>query len=367
MTPDLQAIGKQFRLEGALVGGRPYGSGHVNDTYLTRWNGNGTDKIWIIQRINHTIFKDPAKVMDNIAGISAHIHRKLESAGVPDLGRRVLSYRQAQDGRTFFRDRDGNYWRTCNFIDGASSHDICAGPGQAYEAARALGEFQMLLSDYPSTTLHETIPFFHHTPHRLAALEKAIAMDSHNRRATAGTEIEFALARKAHAGTVCNMLEAGTLPTRVTHNDTKLNNVMIDDKTGHGICVIDLDTVMPGSILYDVGDMVRTATITSAEDEQDTSRVDIDMGRFEAIIHGYLDGAAGLPTLTEKRLLAFCGRLITYTVGVRFLTDHLSGDVYFKTHRPNHNIERARAQFRMVQKMEERSAEMERIVLSYCG
>lgn len=367
MIPDLTAIGRQFGLKGDLSEGRPYGNGHINDTYLTRWKVSGTVKSLILQRINHKIFLDPPKVMENIAGITAHIRRKLEAAGAKDIDRRVLSCRQASDGRCFLNDGDGNYWRAYNFIEGATSHNICTGPELAYETARAFGEFQMLLSDYPAQSLHETIPWFHHTPRRFQALEKAITLDTANRCSAAEKEIAFALARKDTTGAVTGPLEQGRISPRVTHNDTKLNNVMIDDSTGRGICVIDLDTVMPGSILYDVGDMVRTATITSAEDEQDLSKVDIDIRRFEAIIRGYAESAADLPSPAEKDLLAFCGRLITFTIGIRFLTDYLSGDVYFKTHRPNHNLERARVQFTMVGKMENRSGEMELIVRNYCG
>ncbi|MEI6217756.1 MAG: aminoglycoside phosphotransferase family protein [bacterium] len=366
MKPDMQAIGREFGLTGDLIESIPYGNGHINDTYLTRWNKGGAVTPWILQRINHKIFKDPQKVMENISRISNHIRKKMEAAGVPDVERRVLTCMPAAGGKYYFLDEGGNYWRTYRFIDKATSHDICTGPRLAYEAAYAFGNFQALLADFPASSLHETIPWFHHTPRRFAALEKAIELDSANRSATSSPEITFALARKSMTGVVSDLLENGAIRPNVTHNDTKLNNVMIDDETGRGICVIDLDTVMSGSILYDVGDMVRTSTITTQEDERDLSKVDMDIDRFDALIRGYSEAAGDLPSQAEKKLLAFCGRLITFTIGLRFLTDHLSGDVYFKTHRPNHNLERARVQFTMVRKMEERSAEMEQIVRKYC-
>ncbi|MEI6807663.1 MAG: aminoglycoside phosphotransferase family protein [bacterium] len=367
MNPDLHAIGREFGMEGELIEGAPYGNGHINDTYLTRWNRNGRQKSWILQRINHKIFKDPPKVMENIAGVCAHIRKKLEATGIPDIDRRVLTCTPVTGGGYFFRDRDENYWRGYNFIDGATSHDVCSGPQLAYEVARTFGSFQMMLADYPAASLHETIPWFHHTPRRFTTLEKSIELDSANRCSAAKLEINFALARKSTAGAVSDLLEQGKIKPHVTHNDTKLNNVMIDNETGRGVCVIDLDTVMQGSILYDVGDLVRTSTITTAEDEQDLSKVNMDISRFEAIIRGYSETAGALPSPAEKDLLAFCGRLITFTIGIRFLADYLSGDVYFKTHRPNHNLERARVQFTMVRKMEESSTAMERIVRQYCG
>lgn len=367
MTHDMQGIGREFGLAGDLIENNPYGNGHINDTYLTRWKSRGEVTPWIVQRINHKIFKDPPSVMENISRISNHIRKKMETAGVQDIDRRVLTCMPASDGKYYFLDKDGNYWRIYAFIGKATSHDICTGPQLAYEAAYAFGSFQALLADFPAASLHETIPWFHHTPRRFAALEKAFNLDSANRAATSKPAIEFALARKSMTGVVSDLLEKGVIRPNVTHNDTKLNNVMIDDETGRGVCVIDLDTVMSGSILYDVGDMVRTSTITAMEDERDLSKVDMDIDRFEAVIRGYTEAAGDLPSRSEKDLLAFCGRLITFTIGLRFLTDHLAGDVYFKTHRPNHNLERAMVQFTMVRKMEERSGEMERIVRKYCG
>lgn len=367
MAPNLETLGREFGLEGELIEGLQYGNGHINDTYLTRWQRDGLVKNWILQRINHKIFTNPPKVMENITGVTAHIRRKLEAAGTADIDRRVLTCATASGGKHFFHDDNGNYWRVYNFIDGARSHDVCTGPQLAYEAARAFGNFQMLLADYPAETLHETIPWFHHTPRRFKALETAIEADSANRCVTAKPEIDFALARKSITGTVSDLLEQGQIRPHVTHNDTKLNNVMIDNGTGVGICIIDLDTVMPGSILYDVGDLVRSSTVTAVEDERDLAKVDMDISRFEAVIRGYAETAGSLPSPVEKDLLAFCGRLITFTIGIRFLSDYLAGDVYFKTKRPGQNLERARVQFALVLGMEKRSTEMERIVRDNFG
>jgi hypothetical protein len=294
--------------------------------------------------------------------LSGHLRAKLASVPGSDPSREALRLIPAKDGRPWFVDDDGSFWRVFDFISGTLTHDICETPGQAFEAARVVARFQKLLSDLPGGRLQETIPFFHHTPRRLQALEEAVAQDVANRCAGVRAEIEFVLARRDLAGAVVNLMEAGKIPERVTHNDTKLNNVLFDEATGRGLCIVDLDTCMPGSVLYDFGDMVRTMTCPAAEDEADLSKVSMDIRYFEALVRGYLGEAHGFLCADEIRNLALSSRLMTFTVGVRFLTDYLSGDTYFKVHRPGHNLDRCRNQFKLVESMEEQSATMESIV-----
>ncbi len=270
----------------------------------------------------------------------------------------MLALVPTRAGGVFHIDADGGYWRAYHFIDGAKTYDAVQAPDQAFQAARAFGEFQKLLADLPTPRLHDTIPDFHHTPKRFAALEHAIEADVAGRAATTSSEIEFALARQSMCGV---LLDAG-LPERVTHNDTKINNVMLDDITGEGICVIDLDTVMPGLALYDFGDMVRTGTSPAPEDERDLSKVHLQFSFFEALARGYLSSAGGFLTREEKHYLAFSGKLITFEIGLRFLTDYLAGDTYFKVHREGHNLDRCRTQFKLLASMEQQEEQMVRLV-----
>ncbi|HXF10563.1 MAG TPA: aminoglycoside phosphotransferase family protein, partial [Desulfuromonadaceae bacterium] len=320
---DVRAVVRHFRIAGEFVAAEPYGSGHINDTYCVTIEQGGTRVRYLLQRINHNIFKNPVALMENIERVTAHIGKKM--AGTRDFSRRVLTVLLARDGRPFHRDDQGNFWRAYIFIEKARTYDAVESTAQAFEAAKAFGNFQKCLADLPAPRLHETIPDFHHTPKRFAALEKAIKADVANRAIVAKAEIEFALKYKSIAGA---LLDAN-LPERVTHNDTKFNNVMLDDATGEGVCVIDLDTVMPGLVLYDFGDMMRTTTSPAKEDERDLSKVKMQFDMFEALLRGYLETADFLVP-AEKRLLPFSGKLITFEVGIRFLADFLSGDTYFK-------------------------------------
>jgi aminoglycoside phosphotransferase (APT) family kinase protein len=255
----------------------------------------------------------------------------------------------ARNGKYFYLDAEGGYWRAYLFIEKARSYDAIEAPQQAFQAASAFGRFQNLLADLPAPRLHDTIPFFHHTPKRFDALEQAIQADAANRAKLAAPEIQFALRHKAMA----SLLLDAQLPERVTHNDTKLNNVMLDDKTGEGVCVIDLDTVMPGLVLNDFGDMVRTSTCPVSEDERDLSKVEMQFPMFEMLLRGYLSTAGEFLTQPEKHYLAFAGKVITFTIGLRFLTDFLAGDTYFKVHRENHNLDRCRTQFKLIESLEQ--------------
>jgi hypothetical protein len=333
---DVRAIAQQFEILGEFHGAQPYGSGHINDTYSVVFQQAGMPVRYIFQRINHNIFKNPVALMENVQRVTSHLAAKV--AGMPDATRRALTLIPAHDGRGWHVDVDGNHWRVYLFIEKARTYDAVETTDQAFKAAKAFGRFQKMLADLPSPRLHDTIPDFHHTPKRFAALEKAIQADVAKRAILAKSEIEFALTHKPITGV---LLEAN-LPERVTHNDTKFNNVMLDDATGEGMCVIDLDTVMPGLALYDFGDMVRTTTSPAKEDERELSKVHMQFPMFEALVRGYLSAAGEFLTPGEKRQLAFAGKLITFEIGIRFLADFLAGDVYFKVHREGHNLDRCR-------------------------
>jgi hypothetical protein len=354
-------IAAAFPCPGKYLGEKAYGSGHINDTFKAVYDVDGTEVHYIHQRVNHHIFKNVPALMDNIGQVTRHQRKKFEAAGAGDLDRRVLTLIPTADGKDFYQDKAGDFWRTYVFIEGAVGIDVVENTDQAFEAAKAFGEFQCQLADLPGR-LHDTIPNFHHTRSRYDTLMQAIEADEFNRAANVKADIEFVTTREGLVDTVLDLLASGDLPERVTHNDTKLNNVLIDVTTGKGKCVIDLDTVMPGSVLYDFGDMVRTTTNQAAEDETDLSKIGMDIDYFEALVNGYLETASGFLVPKEKELLPLSGKLITFEIGLRFLTDYLQGDTYFKTHREGQNIDRCRKQFKMVQSMEEQMEEMETFV-----
>jgi hypothetical protein len=349
---DALAIAREFSLAGEIVSASPYGSGHINDTYKVDVKSTGGPSRFVLQRINHNVFRRPDELMANVERVCAHAYTKLKKSGAPEAERRTLRLIPTREGKGWHIDAAGNRWRCYHFIEGATGHDVVRSPQQAYAAAKSFGAFQSLLADLPGGRLHETIPDFHHTPSRFARFQQALAQDTHGRAAAAVPEIAFALARAHEVSVVVDALRDGTLPERVTHNDTKLNNVLLDDVTQEGVCVIDLDTVMPGSVLYDFGDLVRTSTSPAAEDETDLAKVRMQFPMFEALIKGYLESAGGFLTPKEKELLPFAGKLITFEIGLRFLTDWLEGDTYFKIKRPTHNLDRARAQFKLVESIE---------------
>ncbi len=358
---EVGAVARHFEISGEFSSAVVYGSGHINDSYYVVFDQAGEPVRVILQRINHKIFKNPVALMENIQRVTPHLAAQV--AGEPDSNRRVLTLIPARDGKAWHVDGEGNHWRAYRFIEGARTYDAVERPEQAFQAARAFGRFQRMLVDLPAPRLHDTIPDFHHTPKRFSALEQAIALDAAGRAILAKPEIEFALAHKP----IASVLLDAHLPERVTHNDTKFNNVMLDDATGEGICVIDLDTVMPGLVLYDFGDMVRTTTSTAMEDEQDLSKVSLQFPMFEALVRGYLSSAGSFLTKAEKQHLAFSGKLITFEIGVRFLTDYLAGDTYFKVHRNGHNLDRCRTQFKLVESIEQQEERMERLVETVAG
>jgi aminoglycoside phosphotransferase (APT) family kinase protein len=352
----LDSIVREFQIDGDFASGLPYGNGHINDTYCVTFHLGRVPMRYILQRINHNIFENPLALMENIQRVTSHLEARVQ--GQTDCGRRVLTLIPTRDGQACYVDSSGSYWRIYRFIEGSRTYEAVESEGQAYQAAKAFGYFQKLLVDLPAPRLHDTIPDFHHTPKRFMALQQAIAADAVGRATLARTEIKFAHSHES----ITRVLLNANLPERVTHNDTKLNNVMIDNATGEGICVIDLDTVMPGLVGYDFGDMVRTATSPAKEDEQDLSKVVMQFSMFEALVRGYLASAGGFLTKDEKRYLAFAGKLITFEIGMRFLTDYLAGDKYFKVARERHNLDRCRTQFKLVESIEQQEEKMNRLV-----
>jgi Ser/Thr protein kinase RdoA (MazF antagonist) len=351
----IRAAAEQFAVTGAFVDVIPWGNGHIHDTYRVEFDAAGRQEFHVLQRINTHVFPRVTELMENVARVTAHMEEY--AAQKADNARRVSRLIPTRDGRTWIRDAQGECWRMFGFIAGARSVDRVESAEQCYRAAQAFGEFQRHLIRLPQPRLHDTIPDFHHTPKRFAALERAIAADAAGRANTAKAEIEFALARKP---ITCLLLDAG-LPDRVTHNDTKINNVLLDELTGEALCVIDLDTVMPGLALYDFGDLVRTAASPAAEDERDLEKVFLRMDYYQALVEGYLSSAGAFLTARERELLAFSGKLITFEIGIRFLADYLNGDTYFKVHREGHNLDRCRTQFRLVASIENQEHQMKRL------
>lgn len=362
--PDLSEIVKHFRIEGEFLGSRPYGTGHINETYESRFKRGAAVARYIQQRINHNIFKNVPQLMENIDRVTRHIRKKVMERG-GEVNREVLNLIPTVEGKTFYRDGHGEYWRSYVFIEGARTYDAVENLRHVYNASRAFANFQKGLVDLPGGRLFETILNFHHTKKRFDKFLEAAAKDSKNRAALVRPEIEFVKKRAGDTSVIIDLIEKGELPERITHNDTKFNNVMIDDKTGEGICVIDLDTVMPGSPLYDFGDSVRLGGSTALEDERDLSKVSMSLDMFEELTHGYLDAARDFLRPKEIELLAFSCKLLTFECGMRFLTDYLEGDVYFRIHRESHNLDRCRTQFKMVSDMEEKMEEMLKIIKKY--
>ena len=360
--PDLAAIAQAFPLLGRFQSAVPYGSGHINDTFVVGFDQAGTPVRYILQRINTRVFTRPAELMENIARVTAHATARAAASGVSDAARRSLTLVSARDGRPYHRDADGGWWRCYLFIEKARTYDVIEGLAQARAGARAFGEFQKLLVDLPGGRLHETIPDFHHTRRRFEAFQRALSADAHNRAAQAREAVAFTLAHEPLVDSLLDLQARGEIPERVTHNDCKLNNVMLDDATQEGVCVIDLDTVMPGIALYDFGDMVRSGTNSAAEDERDLAKVEARLPIFEALVEGYLSSAASFLNAAEVAHLALAGQVITFEIGLRFLTDFLAGDTYFKVKRPGHNLDRAANQFALVRSLEAQRAVMERVV-----
>lgn len=355
---------ENFQFEGEYTEGIPYGSGHINDTFRVTFQHKGETKRYILQRMNNQIFLNPEELMENVVGVTSWLRKKIvENGGEPE--RETLNLVPAKDGKAFCKDSEGEYWRVYLFIEGAKTYDLVENQEDFYQSAVAFGRFQGLLADYPAETLHETIQDFHNTVKRLDTFKKAVEADGCGRAAQVQEEIQFVLDREALAHKLCDMQAEGKLPLRVTHNDTKLNNIMIDDETRKAICVIDLDTVMPGLSVNDFGDSIRFGASTGAEDEPDLSKVSCSMELFELYTKGFVEGCKGSLTEEELDMLPVGAMTMTYECGMRFLTDYLEGDHYFKIHREGHNLDRCRTQFKLVKDMEEKWNQMNEIVNKY--
>jgi hypothetical protein len=362
----LQQVISRFNLPGVLEECCSYGNGHINDTYRLTFEDGGVDRRYILQKINKRVFPQPEELMENMIGVTSWIKAKVRERGGDEM-RETLTVIRTQDGMPYVVDAQGEYWRVCTFIEGTVCYEQVKNENDFYQSALAFGQFQGMLAEYPADTLHEVIRNFHHTPDRLRKFEEALQADVCGRADSVKEEIDFILARRKLAYALYDRLQKGELPVRVTHNDTKLNNILIDEKTGKALCVIDLDTVMPGLSAYDFGDAIRFGASTAAEDEQDLSKVSCDLHLFEAYTKGYLEGCAGALTQTEMDMLPMGAILMTFETGIRFLTDYLEGDHYFKIHREGHNLDRCRTQLALVRDMEEKLLQMNAIVDRYRG
>jgi hypothetical protein len=358
----LQEISKKFQIYGEILHAETLKIGHINETYTATYDQGGTRVRYIHQKINRSVFKNPAAVMKNVMRVTTHIRKKQETRNLRDATRRSLIVIPTRDGKSFYENGGNEVWRTFVFIEGVETYEAVQSPQQAYQAGRAFGEFQQLLVDLPGERLVETIPDFHHTRKRFAALQQAVEKDRNNRAQGAKSEIEFALKHESIVDVILTAMSKGKIPERITHNDTKFNNVMLDVLTGEAMCIVDLDTVMPGCALYDFGDMVRTTTSPTLEDELDLSKVRMQMPMFKQLAQGYLSTACQFLTKSEKAHIAFAGKLITFEIGIRFLTDYLSGDTYFRIHRSAHNLDRCRTQFKLVESIERQEDVMQKCV-----
>ncbi len=353
----MQQILRQFRFTGSVECCEPYGNGHVNRTYHVVCSGGAE---YILQRINRVAFQKPVELMENIDAVThfmAAQHGPLQA----------LRFIETVDGGILAVDDEGEYWRAYDFVGSGVCLESPRNTDDFYEAAIAFGRFQMALSDFPAASLHETIPHFHDTCDRIRQLRVSVATDPLGRAGGVQPEIAFVLSREQELGELCRQLSADELPLRVTHNDTKLNNVLFDERTGKAKCVLDLDTVMPGLSAYDFGDAVRFGASTAAEDEKDLSKVEIDLAMYEAFLRGYLDACGDVLTRREIEVLPLGAKIMTAEVGMRFLKDYIDGDVYFSIHRPGHNLDRARTQLKLVADMERKWDEMQRILREVAG
>lgn len=334
-----------------MTNAEPYGNGHINDTYLV------TMPRYILQRINTSIFINPDELMDNIENVTAFLRKKIAAAGA-DADRETLTVVPTKEGGKYFKVDENNVYRVYRFVEGTKTIENSKTAKDLYEAGVGFGHFQKLLADFPVEKLYETIRDFHHTPKRIEALKEAIREDRAGRAASVKKEIDFALENASWAGSVVKGMEEGRIPVRVTHNDTKINNILFDQESGKAVCVIDLDTVMPGSALYDFGDALRMGGSTAAEDEVDLEKVWFETEAFEAFARGYLSEMKDALTEDEIALLPLSVKLMTYECGIRFLTDYLNGDTYFKIHREHHNLDRARNQFKLVADISGKEAQL---------
>lgn len=351
----------EFKIDADIASALPFGSGHINDTYrIKNSDPDGTD--YLLQRINHHIFKDVPGLMQNLLYVTEHLKQKLSEVPASDLEKEVMTTVETRDGKPFFKDNDGNYWRVFHFLKNTRSYDQVTTGQQAYEGGKAFGRFQALLADMDPGLIKDTIPNFHNIESRLAKFEQAIRADKVGRLYKVFPEVEFIRRRADEMSEILRSGRAGLLPLRIIHNDTKFNNVLLDSND-YAQCVIDLDTVMPGYVAYDFGDSIRTIVNMASEDEERVELIDINISLFESYTKGYLNEAHHFLTKTELDSLLKGVLLLPYEQTVRFLTDYLEGDHYYKIHSPDHNLQRTRAQLALVKKLEENRERLGRIIL----
>ena len=361
---DLKKIVGKFNTEGPFHSGNIFGTGHIHDTYKIKTGKGYRD--YLLQRINNKVFLDIPDLQENILRVTRHIHDKLLFKGEKDIERKCLTLVETDDGKTWYRDDKGGYWRMFYFIPEHCSYEVVSSNEQAFEGGKAIGRFQALLSDLPGPMLNETIPDFHNIEKRLETFHQTLQADPVSRVKSVSREIDFVIARQEEMKIIMKLGRQGKIPLRITHNDTKFNNILFD-KSDRALCLIDLDTVMPGYVHYDFGDSLRTAANKAAEDEADLSMVNMNLNIYKYFTKGYLQQAGNILNKTEIEHLAFGPVFMTFIMGLRFLTDYIMGDVYYKISRPDHNIIRARAQFRLVESFEENLDTMKSIIYDYIG
>ncbi|MBO6158700.1 MAG: aminoglycoside phosphotransferase family protein [Firmicutes bacterium] len=361
---DFQKIIAEFGIEGTVESASPFGSGHINDTMKIMVNKDGEKKGYILQRLNTTVFPDPDILMENGFKVVKHLKNIIEKRG-GDPERETLRFYRTVDGKSYYQDEEGNCWRLEDLIEHTRSYDLCTSEAQFESTGYAFGSFMADLADFPADELGEVIKNFHNTKVRFATFESEVEANRSGRADTCQDEIAFALARKDLAECLVKQLDEGLLPLRVTHNDTKINNILMDDETDQPICIVDLDTVMPGACAYDFGDSIRFGASSAEEDEKDLSKVFMRLDLFEAYTRGYMKAVGNTLTEAEAKSLSIGSIVITFETGIRFLGDYLNGDVYFKTAYPEHNLVRARTQFKLVADMEKKLPQMEEIVDRY--
>ena len=360
MGYNLKDIFELFVADGTFLNGEPYGSGHIHDTFRIETVERDKDD-YILQRLNNKIFKNIPELQHNIERVTVHLRNKLRTMPGSDIKRECLSLIPSRDGKSWIIDGEGNYWRMYIFISNHHSYNVVDSPDKAFEGGKAIGRFQAMLSDMPGGPLFETIPWFHNIEKRLQTFNIKISENPAGRVKSVAEEIDQIHKRAEEMKIILKLGDEGKIPLRITHNDTKFNNILLDEND-KALCVIDLDTVMPGYVHYDFGDSIRTAANTASEDENDLSRIRMDINLFKAYSEGYLSETAGTLNDVEKEFLAFAPRLITYTIALRFLTDFIDGDHYFKIHHEFHNLQRARAQLQLVKSMEGQYEDMKRII-----
>lgn len=354
----LDGIIAQFDLAECVTKCVPYGNGHINDTFCLYCNENGVENRYILQRLNSNVFRSPQSVMSNMEKVTTFLQKKIDDP------RKTMRLMPTKDGKAYIMVNN-DCWRILQFVEDAMCLEAPETAEDFYQCALAFGQFQQYLSDFPAEELAETIPDFHNTPKRYRDLLKAIDEDVCGRVADVADEIAFIRDRVDFFTVLYEANAAGKLPLRVTHNDTKINNVMLDAATRTALCVIDLDTIMPGFSVTDFGDSIRFGANTAAEDEKDLSKVSLDLKLFDAYTKGYLDGCGGKMSLDEIMLMPEGAKMMTIECGMRFLTDYLQGDTYFKTKYPEHNLVRCRTQLKLVEDMERHWQEMKDIVRRY--